>query len=380
VHTTTRLDAARRAEIQRFFELLYPGVTEGYLILSWPSPTRRHPDGRAALYSSWHNLTTTSLARIATRAATFSTEQSVYFGVAVQHPSRQPNPFQRSQNASAYVLPGLYFDLDLASGAHAASTLPATDAEGLAFLQALPAKPSLIVYTGGGLHAYWLFAVPVWLRTEADRTAMTQLLRQFAHTLCQAGKTHGWTLDALRDLARVLRPAGTVNHKYGTSVEIIQTSALRYTLADFDWLTPLPAPSVYQAPGTGLHDQPDLVAIVELYGGTLTQKSQQEWHGAHPTHGSSTGVNLDINPTRGLWHCWRHGTGGDALSLLAVCAGLVTCEDLQPGALGGALFSQVLEMARTRLGWSPPTRPASRLPRLTPYLSRGLSTTLRSTL
>jgi hypothetical protein len=150
VHTTTRLDAARHAEILHFFELLYPGVSEGYLILSWLSPTRRHKDGRGALDSSWHNLATTSLARITARAATLSAERSVYFGVAVQHPSRQPNPFQRSQNASAYVMPGLYFDLDLASGAHAASTLPATDTEALDFLQALPAKPSLILHTGGG--------------------------------------------------------------------------------------------------------------------------------------------------------------------------------------------------------------------------------------
>jgi hypothetical protein len=101
-------------ETQHFFDLLYPGVGDGYLILSWPSPTRRHKDGRQALDSAWRNLATTPLERIAARATELSAEHSVYFGVAVQHPSRQPNPFQRSQNASAYVLPGLYFDIDLA--------------------------------------------------------------------------------------------------------------------------------------------------------------------------------------------------------------------------------------------------------------------------
>jgi hypothetical protein len=206
------------------------------------------------------------------------------------------------------------------------------------------------------------------------------MLRQFAYTLCQAGSTHGWTLDALRDLARVLRPAATVNHKYGVLVEAIHTSPVRYTLADFDWLTPLPAPSVQHGTATGIQGQPDLVAIVELYGSTLTQKSPQEWHGAHPTHGSSTGVNLDVNVAQGLWHCWRHGTGGDALSLLAVCAGLVACEDLQPGALDGALFPQVLQIARTRLGWSPPAPPARRPPTLSTRVSRSLSSTLRRTL
>ena len=57
--------------------------------------------------------------------------------------------------------------------------------------------------------------------------------------------TLGWTLDALRDLARVLRPPGTINHKYGTPVEVIAERTVRYTLADFDWLSPLPALSVH---------------------------------------------------------------------------------------------------------------------------------------
>jgi putative DNA primase/helicase len=231
-------------DIQHFFELLYPGVGDGYLILSWPSPTRKQKDERQALDNAWHNLATTSLTGVATRASQEAATRSVYFGVAVQHPSRQPNPFQRSQNASAYVLPGLYFDIDLAYGAHAESALPATEADALAFLMSLPAKPSLIIHTGGGLHAYWLFESPLWLLTDADRAAVTELLRQFAHTLCQAGKTHGWTLDALRDLARVLRPAGTINHKYGKPVTIPEERPVRYTEADFDWLTPLPTPSM----------------------------------------------------------------------------------------------------------------------------------------
>jgi hypothetical protein len=366
--------------IQRFFELLYPAVGDGYLVLSWPSPTRRHKDGQAALDSSWHNLATTSLAHSAVRAATRARDASVYFGVALQHPSRQPNPYQRSQNGSAYVLPGLYFDIDLASGAHAASALPSTTAQAMGFLHALPAPPSLVLHTGGGLHAYWLFETPLYLTTETERAAVSQVLRQFAYTVCQAGATHGWTLDALRDLARVLRPPGTINHKYGRRVQVLTETDERYTLADFDWLTPLPAPSVSQGSGGSLQDQPDLLAILEAYGGSLTEKSAQEWHGAHPVHGSSTGTNFDVNRGKGLWHCWRHGTGGDALSLLAVCAGLVACEDLQPGALSGACFTRVLDLAQRQLGWTPPTRTPLGMRPLTTHIARTISSTLRRTL
>jgi hypothetical protein len=273
--------------------------------------------------------------------------------VALQHPSRKPNPYQRSQNASAYVLPGLYADIDLASGAHAASALPTNTAQAMGFLHTFPDPPSLVLDTGGGLHAYWLFETPLYLTTEAERIAVEQVLRRFAYTICQAGAARGWTLDDLRDLARVLRPPGTINFKYGRSVHVLTETEARYTLADFDWLTPLPAPSVQQGSGSPIQGQPDLVTILEAYGGRLSEKSAEEWHGAHPVHGSSTGINFDVNRSKGLWHCWRHGTGGDALSLLAVCAGLVACEDLQPGALSGAVFRQVLDVAQSRFGWKP---------------------------
>ena len=49
--------------------------------------------------------------------------------------------------------------------------------------------------------------------------------------------------------------------------------------------------------------------------------------------------------SKGLWHCWRHGTGGDALGLIAVCEGLVPCEDMRTGALKGKVFTQVVSIA-----------------------------------
>ena len=40
------------------------------------------------------------------------------------------------------------------------------------------------------------------------------------------------------------------------------------------------------------------------------------------------------------------------MSLIAVCEGLLACEDLQPGALGGTLFPKVLDIAKARFGWT----------------------------
>jgi len=333
--------------------LLYPDIEDGWLVLSRPDPdsTHVHPKtGKRWLRSEWLDLAQTSLARAAEIAATLSQQDTVYFGVALQRPDCRPDPYHRSTNAGAYVVPGLWFDLDLAYGQHAASTLPGTDGEALDFLASLAAPPTLIVHSGGGLYGHWLFKEPYRIITPAEHDAIKQLAERFTHTLVVAGKQRSWTLDALGDLARVLRPPGTINFKYGKLVEVVHEGGVRYNSSDFDWLLDLPSPARTRHGGATITGQPDLVAIAEYYGTSLERKSQTELAGAHPQHGSSTGDNFNVNVDKGLWHCWRHGTGGDALALIAVCEDLIPCEHMRPGALCGAIFTHVVTIAITTFG------------------------------
>lgn len=341
----TALPVPDRAAICAFFEQLYPGVDDGYMVLSSPDPTRLTPQGKPTLVSAWQNHHTTGWPTIATRAATKASTADLFFGVVLQHPDSKPNPLRRSTNSGAYIVPALWFDLDLSSGRHAASALPQTDAEGLDFLAALPAAPNLIVHTGGGLHAYWLLKEPYVIASAAEHAEIAQLSERFTRTLCTMGKDHGWTLDALGDLARVLRPPGTINHKYGKLVELIHESGARYNPSDFDWLLDARRPAAATHGGAVIPGQPNLAVIAEHYGAVLEAKSSTELAGAHPQHGSSTGDNFNVNVAKGLWHCWRHGTGGDALSLIAVCEGVLECDQAVSGALSGAMFGRVVDIA-----------------------------------
>lgn len=70
--------------------------------------------------------------------------------------------------------------------------------------------------------------------------------------------------------------------------------------------------------------------------------------GAHPVHGSTTNRNLVIDPQRGLWHCFRHGSGGDAWLLLAVVEGIIDCKDVRHGALRGETLEVVVDAAFRR--------------------------------
>jgi hypothetical protein len=335
------------AMIARFLTTVYGEAQDGYLVLSSPDddPTHVTAKGKPWLRSVWLDLAQVSLAQAAEIAATRGQKATVYAGVALQRPDSRPDSAHRSTNAGAYVVPGLWFDLDLAYGQHAASALPATDDEALDFLRTLPAPPSLIIHSGGGLYGWWLFREPFLIATEQDREAIATLSKRFTATLVQAGNLRGWTLDAVHDLARVLRPPGTINWKYGTPVELLHEGAERYNPSDFDWLVELPTRASTTHAGAALAGQPDLAAIAEHYGTALDAKSKTELAGAHPQHGSSTGDNFNVNVAKGLWHCWRHATGGDALSLIAVCEGLVSCEDMRAGALKGKTFTQVVAIA-----------------------------------
>ena len=75
-----------------------------------------------------------------------------------------------------------------------------------------------------------------------------------------------------------------------------------------------------------------------------------EIQGVHPFHGSSRGNkgnNYSINPTKGLWHCFRCDSGGDALTLLAVKHGIITCGESKAGCLSDEhTLSRLLDLLR----------------------------------
>jgi putative DNA primase/helicase len=52
-------------------------------------------------------------------------------------------------------------DIDISSGVHKNTNLPDTVEETLKFLNTFRLQPSLIVFSGGGIHSYWLFK-EVW--------------------------------------------------------------------------------------------------------------------------------------------------------------------------------------------------------------------------
>ena len=118
-------------------------------------------------------------------------------------------------NDDARLAPAAWIDIDLIdhtlkkSGAALNVTMGQIReaADGVAdALRALPFPPSAIVYSGGGLHAYWRLAEP-----DGDLDAVEAVNARLA-TIC-AGD------EAVKNRARVMRLPGSMNRKYAEPVQ-----------------------------------------------------------------------------------------------------------------------------------------------------------------
>lgn len=101
-------------------------------------------------------------------------------------------------------------------------------------------------------------------------------------------------------------------------------------------------------------DNISIVDVLNKYNIQTRQVGDQLVCG-HPVHGSETDCNFVVHPAKNVWHCFRCGTGGGALSLIAVIEKIIDCSEAKHGALRGDKFKKVLNIASQKLGFYMPT-------------------------
>lgn len=132
--------------------------------------------------------------------------QSVYVGVQ----PRDNNDTARGGNADISCLVAFYVDIDTADGVHAKDDLP-TRLQAMNAISAFPVPATMIVDSGGGLHAYWVLT-SVYLGDPAEVALLLRRFGKLARDVCaQHGADGG--LDPVFDPARVMRVPGTWNVK-----------------------------------------------------------------------------------------------------------------------------------------------------------------------
>jgi replicative DNA helicase len=225
--TTPQIEAQ---EAQHYLDLLFPDPPpDTWLVVSWlvaPHDFR----------SQWFRMAQVG------GAARFIVQQAqqcdIYVGLGLRHP--QCVPQGRGSCEDVYVIGGLWFEADHNGGVHSAQNLPTPGQLNL-FIEGLPFQCSLLIDSTGGNHGYLLFKEHWILDTPEEHQKAALLLRRFQRTIQAQAAAHGWKVDSTADLARVLRPAGTLNYKSGApkSVTILHEDGIRYNpsdIADAPWL------------------------------------------------------------------------------------------------------------------------------------------------
>lgn len=192
------IETTGKIQAEAFIDALYGNVKRGYLSL-WTledKKTRWYPIGERK-----------SLIKDAMR---LREKNNVYFGVGVRN--EDLGEFKRGKNEDVSYLPGVWVEIDLKGGVHAAGNLP-TYEDVQSILETFSLEPSIINHSGGGLHCYWLFNEPAQLLSKQNIKSAERMLSRFQNVFIRLARAKGLHIDNTADLARVLRVAGTYNLK-----------------------------------------------------------------------------------------------------------------------------------------------------------------------
>lgn len=187
-----------KLQAEAFINALYGNTKRGFLSL-WTLEDKK---------TKWYPVNDTE--RLIKDAMKLRDSHNVYFGVGVR--KEDLGEFKRGKNEDVSFLPGVWVEIDLKGGVHAANNLPEyEDVQGI--LETFPLEPSIIIHSGGGLHCYWLFQEPVQLLSKQNMQSAERMLSRFQNVFIRLARAKNLHIDNTADLARVLRVPGTFNLK-----------------------------------------------------------------------------------------------------------------------------------------------------------------------
>lgn len=103
-------------------------------------------------------------------------------------------------------------DIDIQDEVHKKKNLPPNLFEARNLVNETGLPPTIIVFTGHGLQAWWVLEEP-WMFGDGARNDAIALVTQWLFSIKTRAHLHGWEVDSTQDLARVLRVVGSTNHK-----------------------------------------------------------------------------------------------------------------------------------------------------------------------
>ena len=144
----------------------------------------------------------------------------------------EPTSNKRGDETTVSHQTAIVVDIDIYSDAHKSDNLAQSFEEAKSFL---PFTPSIIINSGYGLHAYYIWAEPLAI-TDQNREEIKRRNNLLIEVVRQ--KANGKKIDGVGDLPRILRTPGTFNYKLGKEnaplCHIVEQNDIRFSPAEID--------------------------------------------------------------------------------------------------------------------------------------------------
>lgn len=170
-------------------------------------------------------------------------KKNQYFQVGLSGKKYRKNQrchLDESKDRPVIALPAAFADIDFGTDAHHKSKrYPPTLDDAMGLIHGRGFDPTVIVHSGHGLQAYWIFKEMWEFRSQPDRLKAMGFLRRIKACFQNAAMEHGWTIDSVQDLVRILRPPDSYNCKLEPKlVKVIELNDLKYNPEDLEEFLP----------------------------------------------------------------------------------------------------------------------------------------------
>lgn len=156
----------------------------------------------------------------------------VFYGVCLTDIPMSENI--RSKKSDISLQTSIWLDIDIAGGVHVGESYPTNVETATSFL---PFKPSIIVDSGYGIHAYYLFSKALVIGNYNRDEAETRNKKLISIVRHNAG-IYGKAVDSVQDLSRIMRMPGTFNYKSDSNVpplcRVIKLNNVVYRVDELD--------------------------------------------------------------------------------------------------------------------------------------------------
>lgn len=196
-----------------FLALLFGSHRTGNLAITYasyatPGHAERSPTERKLVIAATELFPLEAVEAAGEAAARHAAgREDVFFGLALVDSLSG----WRTKSRDAIGLPGFWIDIDIAHSSHAHAQLPPTERDALSLWDEDPVelRPTFVVHSGHGLHAYCVFENPWELDGDHARRAAKELVKRYQAIYRARAVLRGWHgVDAVHDLSRILRVAG----------------------------------------------------------------------------------------------------------------------------------------------------------------------------